>query len=289
LRAALIVLLFLDLVPRTWNSIPLETRSYFDSAPKEVWAVKGSGGRFYYDRETEVAPDPLRPMQPAMWGVDFAGNNDIDRFSPRRSFFFARALASLGFSDPRKRSLLALADVRAVSTIDPSAAEVLRPWFATSPRRVVYRVEGGRRFRLFSSAISARGEEDSRGRVLDTAFDGRSTVVLESPVSAATGELEEAIIRPIRRRSDRELLSVTSSSGGYLFRAETYDPHWTATVDGMRAGVVPADFAFQAVPVPPGTHRVEFSYADGPVAAAMAVSLAALIFVAFHLGRSLPA
>jgi hypothetical protein len=40
-------------------------------------------------------------------------------------------------------------------------------------------------------------------------------------------------------------------------------PHWRAKVDGQRVSVLTADFAFQAVPVPAGRHRVVLHYFDG--------------------------
>ncbi|HET9795643.1 MAG TPA: hypothetical protein VFS34_14410, partial [Thermoanaerobaculia bacterium] len=170
LAGALALILLADLVPRTWNSVPLAPASQFDDPPEAVRAVAARGGRFYFDGETEVAADPLRPMAPTMAGVAFAGNNDIDRFSPRRSFLFGRAVASLPLSDPRKAGLLRLADVRSVSSISPPSAG-LEPWFATSPYRTVYRLAGGERFRLFPAATSAAGEEEARALLVDPRRD----------------------------------------------------------------------------------------------------------------------
>ena len=284
LAVALAVLLFLDLFPRTWNSVPLEDRGYYDSPPAAASAVAATGGRFYFDGETEVAADPLRPLRPAMWGVAYAGNNDIDRFSPRRSFLFGRALASMTFSDPRKAALLRLADARAVSTIDSSAAAIAEPLFATSPRRNVFAIRGGSRFRLPAEALRAPGEEAARRAILDPRFDAARTVVVEGGVAPAAEAPREAAIVPLERRADRERIRV-DSAGGFLVRAETCDPHWRASIDGRSAPVLPADFAFQAVAVPAGTHEIEFSYVDPATRAAMAASLAALAISVILLAR----
>ena len=293
LAAALAVLLFLDLFPRTWNAVPLETNDYFDRAPSAAAAVSTAEGRFFFDSETELAADPLRPMRPVMWGIAFAGNNDIDRFSPRRSFLFGRALASLRFSDPRKLALLRVADVRAVSSIDPSAAALVSPWFSTSPRRTVYRVSGASRFRFFASAVGASGEEAARRLLLEPGRDTLSAPVIEGAVPTETGRARPAAspaaIRTLRRRADRETVEVGAPVAGWLFRSETFDRHWKARVDGRPAAVVPADYAFQAVAVPEGRHRVEFVYSDAATRAAMAVSLAALLAAALALAAKRPA
>ncbi len=48
--------------------------------------------------------------------------------------------------------------------------------------------------------------------------------------------------------------------GGMLRILETWDPGWTATVNGRPAPVYRADFAFLAVPVPDGSVEVELRY-----------------------------
>jgi hypothetical protein len=288
LAATVSALLLVDLFPRTWNSVPLETGAYYDSPPAEAAAIARAGGRFYFDGETEVAPDALRPLRPAMWGVAYAGNNDIDRFSPRRSFLFGRALASLSFSDPRKSALLRLADVSAFSTIDPSSAGAGRPLFATSARRVVLALPGGSRFRLLPAAMGASDEEEARRLILEPGFRPDETVVLEG----ATGVVREspsapASVVPRARRPDLERVGVVSG-GGILLRAETYDPRWKARIDGRPARVMPADFAFQAVAVPAGAHEIEFVYSDPATLGAMVCSLAGLLLAAMLLTRRTP-
>ena len=47
---------------------------------------------------------------------------------------------------------------------------------------------------------------------------------------------------------------------GYLLFAETWYPGWKAKLDGLSTELYRADYLFQAVAVPAGTHRVEFVY-----------------------------
>ena len=284
--ALLGVVWLVDLFPRTWNWVSLAPSSTFDAPPAEVEKMRAAAGRFFFDRETEIADDPLRPMRPAMWGVEYAGNNDIDRFSPRRSFLYGRALASIDFADPRKVALLRLADVRAVSSIDPAAATVLAPRFSTSPARTVFLLSGGSRFRLFPAASTAVGEEGARAFVLDRRRDPLTELVVEGPSAAHFGGLLAAdSVRPLRRRPDREEVEIDAGAGGWLFRSETFDRHWRATIDGRPVPVFAADYAFQAVAVPAGSHRVAFVYSDAATLAAMALSLGALLAAALALGR----
>ena len=62
------------------------------------------------------------------------------------------------------------------------------------------------------------------------------------------------------RSSDRQSATVTCPSRSTLVRLETNLPGWSAAVAGRRAPISEVDGLFQSVPVPAGTHTVQFSY-----------------------------
>ena len=51
-----------------------------------------------------------------------------------------------------------------------------------------------------------------------------------------------------------------SNSPGYLVLLDSYYPGWHAYVDGKEARILAANYAFRAVEVRAGKHRVEFLY-----------------------------
>ncbi|WP_240906886.1 YfhO family protein [Paludisphaera rhizosphaerae] len=71
---------------------------------------------------------------------------------------------------------------------------------------------------------------------------------------------------------DEVVVRVEAETPGYLVLADTFDPGWTATVDGEPTPVRPAYVAFRAVFVKPGTHRVVFRYRPAGLPAGMAVT-----------------
>ena len=83
---------------------------------------------------------------------------------------------------------------------------------------------------------------------------------------------------------DRVELQCTLDQDGYVLLAETWDPGWTATLDGAPAEILRANFGFRAVAAPAGTHRIEMTYRPLPLVLGLAVSgfgwLAALACVA---------
>src|SRR2546429_9340876 len=56
------------------------------------------------------------------------------------------------------------------------------------------------------------------------------------------------------------LVFATASRPAWLVVSESWDDGWTATIDGRRADVLPADSALRAVRLSPGEHTVLFSY-----------------------------
>jgi len=59
---------------------------------------------------------------------------------------------------------------------------------------------------------------------------------------------------------ERVVVDVKADEPAYLFLADTFDPGWSATVDGQPAPIRPAYVAFRAVYLTRGDHSVVFTY-----------------------------
>ena len=78
-------------------------------------------------------------------------------------------------------------------------------------------------------------------------------------------------------------VEVEASAPAWLFLADTFDPGWSATVDGQARPIRLANAMFRAVAVPAGRHVVAFRYTPAPLAWGATVTLAtgvALLLVA---------
>ncbi|MEJ2210204.1 MAG: YfhO family protein [Anaerolineae bacterium] len=98
-------------------------------------------------------------------------------------------------------------------------------------------------------------------------FDPASTVVLEGVGPAADegqvlGELPAAPggARVVGYGSDSLEIEVESPAAGYLVLSDPYYPGWMAALDGHPVEILRANYAFRAVPVPAGTHRVTMAF-----------------------------
>jgi hypothetical protein len=115
---------------------------------------------------------------------------------------------------------------------------------------------------------------------LETALtaDPRSEVVLEEesapPASPATGARTLAGI--LKDAPDDVAVIAELEKPGWLVLLDNYFPGWKAEVDGAPARILRADYAFRAVALSAGTHRVVFRYRPESLSWGIGVSLAAL-------------
>jgi uncharacterized membrane protein YfhO len=83
---------------------------------------------------------------------------------------------------------------------------------------------------------------------------------------------------------------VTSEGGGLLVLSENAYPGWRARIDGAEAPIYRADVTLQAVVVPAGTHRVDFTMESQALRWGLVTSgLSTIICAALFLGSQLSA
>ncbi len=126
----------------------------------------------------------------------------------------------------------------------------------------IHRVPGTLpRARLMGRPVYEADDSSALAALARLGREFRERVVVEDPdrplAEEAKAEGSAAIVVDEPERVEVE----TSSTGpSYLFLADTFDPGWSATVDGRPAPIRPAFVAFRAVFVPGGSHRVVFAY-----------------------------
>ena len=113
------------------------------------------------------------------------------------------------------------------------------------------------------AAVSAISAED---------FDPRREVVLDSGEGRPAPEGFVGRSRLEESRPDRVRVAIEASHPGYAVLVDAYDQGWRATVDGAPVPVERANVCFRAVPVPAGTHVVEYTYRPRSVALGLAVA-----------------
>ena len=76
---------------------------------------------------------------------------------------------------------------------------------------------------------------------------------------------------------NRSTILTNSSIDGSLFISDTYYPGWHAFVDGTRTEIKKANFAFRAIKIPAGEHKVEFIYKPDSFFSGLKIALTSFI------------
>jgi hypothetical protein len=117
-------------------------------------------------------------------------------------------------------------------------------------------------------------------------FDARSVVIIDGVPGGelATGGYGRIISY---RRGWSEIEAVAEAPrGGYLVLSEMAHPSWRATLNGVTAQILHADYLLQAVWLPPGLHRLTVAFDPGTVVLGVQVTLATLTALACYFGLS---
>jgi uncharacterized membrane protein YfhO len=81
-------------------------------------------------------------------------------------------------------------------------------------------------------------------------------------------------------------LEVERLQTGYLVVSQAYFPGWKARVGGVEKPVLRANYAFDAVQIPPGRWEVELSYEPDSLRAGLSIGAASIVAAAAALGLS---
>ena len=109
-------------------------------------------------------------------------------------------------------------------------------------------------------------------------FDPRKNIILPPAARALVSATNASTARISGWRIQRERIEceVEVEQAALVSVAQTYYHRWRVFVDDRPANLLRANYAFQAVEVPPGKHRVRLIYQDRPFQVGAAISLVAL-------------
>ncbi len=172
----------------------------------------------------------------------------------------------------RKPQTLDILNVKYVVNVDPSTGRVdprypLREYPGAMPRAwMAYRWE----------VVRDTTEQGMFARLYAPDFDHRTTVALEEPPAVDSATIDSTAAGSVhiaRYRMNRIDMDVVTNAPGLLVLSEMHYPAWRATVDGVEAAVLRADYALRAIAVPAGTHRVVCTYRSRAFARGALLSL----------------
>jgi hypothetical protein len=115
--------------------------------------------------------------------------------------------------------------------------------------------------------------------LFNPSFDGRKMVCLPLEAMATVNATNHGAVKILSTNFSAQRISaeVEAAGPGMVVVAQAYYPAWHAYVDGQPTRLWRANYAFQALEVPPGHHQVEILYQDRPFQLGSLISLASLL------------
>lgn len=171
----------------------------------------------------------------------------------------------VGRRDSAMYRLLGVKYIIASKAGAPADGDIV-PIFADDPDINIYLNRAALPRVLFvSRAQFAASHENAWELVRNPNFDPETMVILEtddstSNVQSPKSSVPNAELAILNYGAQRVDVGVKTDSAGYLVLSDAWYPGWRATVDGVDVPVLRANYAFRAVPVPAGEHRVRMEF-----------------------------
>ena len=139
------------------------------------------------------------------------------------------------------------------------------------------------RFQVLHSAWTASDQESAFQLIHRPDFDPSRTVVVEGGRELAGDPASRSSVSAVAYGLNDIVLEVDAASQGYLVMSEVFYPGWEAAVDGKASPILRANYAFRAVFLEPGGHRVELRYRPMTWRAGLALASATGLLLAAWL------
>jgi hypothetical protein len=133
-----------------------------------------------------------------------------------------------------------------------------------------------------SNVVTAASESEALASLAGLHVPGQDAVIEAPEGNTSSG----GIATLLDDEPGSAIVRVDTSAPGFLIFNEGYgDGGWQSDVDGRSTAVIRANYVFQAVAVPSGTHYVRFRYWPQSLTIGIAISAVAIIVI---LALSIP-
>jgi hypothetical protein len=197
--------------------------------------------------------DPLDWSLPSVWHVPASKGNTP--MISRRLDLFSHATEKFPWRHDLESTSHIVTGKKARGRIIPGLGDPAGTAF-------IYRNAGALpRARLVGRPVYAEDQDQAVLALIRLGARLRHRVVVEDPTYPLPGDAAvSGTVRIVEDLPERVVVEAEAESPAYLVLADTFDPGWSAAVDGRPAPIRPAYVAFRAVYLPQGKHIVVFTY-----------------------------
>jgi Bacterial membrane protein YfhO len=242
---------------------------------------------------TQFSFQPLPPDMAMRFGLydargyDYPAEKHYDRMWRRNvapgvpDFTQPIVLATATPAAVRALSLLSVTDFLQDPEEEPLKARGLELAYDEPDGRVYRNPAALPRVFLVGRQQTVPGDDDALRTVTAPGFDGREVAVTQTALAGIpqTGGGNPGSAELVSYGPERVVAEASAERRSLLVLTDVHFPGWKATVDGKSVPIERVDYLLRGVVVPPGTHRVEFSYEPASFRAGWIISVLGLLSV----------
>ncbi len=211
----------------------------------------------------DVASGPWQPSAAQVHGLYDIGGV----YNPLRLGLYSYTIDGLERRGSAIYNLLGARYVIAAKGAPPSDSEFIRPVFTDDQAADIWENERALPRVLLPTETRVVEDDGAAFEALrEPGFDPEQTVVLIAADVDVDATVNDRIVASagsaeiVDYRSNALAIEAELDLPAWVVLTDIYAPGWSATLDGEDAEIVRADFAFRAVRVPAGAHRIDMRY-----------------------------
>ncbi|MGB1252158.1 MAG: YfhO family protein [Candidatus Promineifilaceae bacterium] len=199
-------------------------------------------------------------------------------FNPLELATHAAVMGSVGYRGSPVYSLMGIKYIVADKQTAPGDTAFLVPVANADPTIDIYLNTNAlpRVMMLYKNQVVE--SHDAAFAALHSGLDFTETVIVEQG-EKLDGEAAAHQLGVIQYDNNRVVFDVMTEARGYLLLTDMFYPNWRATVDGNSAEILRANYAFRAILLEAGQHRVEMSFTPTSWQIGWKISLATFMLV----------
>ena len=203
-------------------------------------------------------------------------------FNPLELATHAAVMGSVGYRGSSVYSLMSIKYIVADKSAAPGDTSFIVPVYNEDPTIDVYLNTNAlpRVMMLYQNQVV--DSHDAAFAALHSGLDFAQTVIVEQGQPLNTPPAAHQI-EVIDYSNNRVAFNVSTEAAGYLLLTDMFYPAWEATVDGVSAEILRANYAFRAILLDPGQHHIEMTFNPPSWQLGRNISLVTLLLVAAAL------
>jgi hypothetical protein len=271
LAALLPLLVIVDLLGAHWRDVPTVEPRYWTQAPESARRLKddpslirifakgdkSAGEPGYASEEVDfiTVRDPMDWSLPPVWHVPTSRGN-TPMISRRLQLY-----AHLTEQFPWRHDLESDSHIVTGRNVQLRAQYRYLPEERVGSAYIHRNSNALPRARLVGTPVYADDLQTAAESILRLGDRLRDRVVVEDPTRPLPGNATvSGTARIVEDLPEKVVIETNAKMPSYLVLSDTFDPGWSARIDGRPAPIRPAYLAFRAVYLPEGGHTVVFTY-----------------------------